>query len=82
MSLQTYYSQFRKHKIVEGRCPERKKEVGTSWEEIYKNKNANTKRTRKLKGLREGKKIENLCKYKESKEGFEKEINIIMILRG
>lgn len=29
-----------------------------------------------------GKNVENLCKYKESKEGFEKEINIIMVLRG
>lgn len=69
------------HTTVEGRSPEGKKEVGTSWEETYKGKNANTKRTGELKGLSEGKKGENLCKYKESKEGFEKEINIIMIPR-
>lgn len=48
---------------------------------MYKSRNANTKRIGKLKGLSEGKKVENLCKYRESKEGFEKEINIIMIPR-
>lgn len=41
--------------VVEGRSPERKKEVQTNWEEIYKSKNANTRRVGKLKGLGESK---------------------------
>lgn len=48
---------------------------------MYRSRNACPKRIGKLKGLNEGKKIENVCKYRKSKEGFEKEINIIMIPR-
>lgn len=49
---------------------------------MYKSRNAYTKKIGKLKGLSEGgKKIENVWKYRESKEGFEKGINIIMIPR-
>lgn len=42
--------------ILEGRIPERKTEVRTSWEEMYKSRNAYTKRIGKLKGLSEGEK--------------------------
>lgn len=60
--------------IVERRHPGRKREIGTSWEEMYKSRNANTKRIGKLKELSEGKKLRIYVNAQNQKAALKKRL--------